>query len=67
MGDDSEVEERYLVMRNVARRFQRNWRLVEVGDGQFVWRQTVGGRSREMRCLPGEVEAVRVLDEMGPL
>jgi hypothetical protein len=50
-------------MRNVARRFQKRWSLAE-RDGEWFWRQVVGGWETHERCLPGEVDAVHELDHM---
>ncbi len=63
--DDMGPDDRFLVMRNVARRFYKRWSLINDETHGWCWRQTVGGRVALEPTLPGEVEAVRILDEMG--
>lgn len=57
----------WLVMRNVARRFYKRWSLVDDPTHGWCWRRTVGGRREYEPTLPGEIEAVDVLDSMGPM
>lgn len=53
----------FLTMRNVARRFQKRWSLIERPEG-WCWRRVVGGWETVEPCLPGEVEAVHLLDTL---